>query len=27
VALGGDEPAADPLTLDDVEDVEPGHRA
>jgi flavin reductase (DIM6/NTAB) family NADH-FMN oxidoreductase RutF len=27
VALGGDEPGTDPLTLHDVEDVEPGHSA
>jgi flavin reductase (DIM6/NTAB) family NADH-FMN oxidoreductase RutF len=27
VAAGGGEPAAEPLTLRDVEDVEPGHRA
>jgi flavin reductase (DIM6/NTAB) family NADH-FMN oxidoreductase RutF len=27
VALGGEEPGTDPLTLHDVEDVEPGHSA
>jgi hypothetical protein len=27
VALGGDEPGADSLSLHDVGDLEPGHRA